>query len=267
MRFNILGQLELRADGRTTYVRASKHRTLLTALLLRPGSLVRLDSLAAALWPAGPPASGVANIRTYVRELRGFLGSAASRLETRAGGYLLSVGPAEVDALEFTALAREGDAALRRGETQRAAEALVHALALWRGEVCEDVPPWGALTAEVLRLTEQRLRAAVQLGDAWLALGRHAELIGELRRLMVEQPLHERLHAQLMLALYRSGRQADAFTVYHVLRLRLIDELGVEPGGDLRRLYDRMLRGDFDGRDDPSPCHGRCGAESLLEAG
>jgi DNA-binding SARP family transcriptional activator len=266
MRFNILGQLEMRVDGRTRYVRAAKHRTLLTALLLRPGSLVPLDSLVEALWPGGPPASGVANIRTYVRELRGLLGPAASRLETRACGYLLSVGPAEVDALEFTALARVGDSALRRGDAEHAADILSRALALWRGEVCEDVPRWGALTAEALWLTEQRIRAAVQLGDAWLATGRHAEMIGELRRLTVEQPLHERLHAQLMLALYRSGRQADAFTVYHVLRLRLIDELGVEPAEDLRRLYDRMLRGDLDRRDRPSPCF-RCGAGGLLEAG
>ncbi|MEV0402729.1 AfsR/SARP family transcriptional regulator [Actinoallomurus sp. NPDC050550] len=263
MRFNMLGPVELRVDGRTTYLRAPKHRTLLTALLLRPGSLVRLDSLAAALWPSGPPASGVANIRTYVRELRTFLGPAASRLETRAGGYLLSVEPSEVDALEFTTLAREGDTALRSGDAEHAADVLGRALTLWRGEVCEDVSAWASLTAEALRLTEQRLRAAVQLGDAWLLLGRHAEMIGELRRLTVEQPLHERLHAQLMLALYRSGRQADAFTVYHVLRLRLIDELGVEPGIELRRLYDRMLRGDFDGREDPPAHH----AEDLLEAG
>src|SRR5690242_18930356 len=105
------------------------------------------------------------------------------------------------------------------------------------------MPRWDGMPAESLWLTEHRLRAGVRLGGAWLALGRHAEMIGELRLLTVEQPLHQRLHAQLMLALYRTGRQADAFTVYHVLRLRLTDALGLEPGAELRRLYDRMLRG------------------------
>ncbi|GGO10540.1 SARP family transcriptional regulator [Microbispora rosea subsp. aerata] len=251
MRFRVLGALEVRSGAhRLIRLGAAKQRTLLAVLLLNVNRPVTTDRLLEALWPQRPPRTAVVALRTYVSALRQVLGLAGRGepplLSTVPGGYQLSVSPADLDLLVFQELADQGRQALGDGLPALAGDRLRRALALWRGRPFEDVPLDPAMEAELILLEERKVAAQETWIEAQLALGHHRDLLAELRAMVMEYPLRERLHAQWMLALYRSGRQAEALAAYHELRLRLRRELGVEPSPPLRLLHRRILTGHAD---------------------
>jgi DNA-binding SARP family transcriptional activator/tetratricopeptide (TPR) repeat protein len=230
-------------------VPAPKQRVILAALALRAGQVLSYDELAEIVWDGAPPATGRVAIRNYVKRLRRVLGPVAGRrIVTRDPGYVLDALPDEVDALRFTAACRKAGEAVRQGTHAAGApgtwDTLGQALGLWRGEPLTDVPSHVLVAAEVPRLDALRMQALEWRMDAGLAQGRHAELAGELAQLTADHPLRERFGAQLMLALYRCGRQAEALAAYQRTRRMLVDELGVEPGRELRDLQRGILAGD-----------------------
>ena len=236
MEFRILGPLEVVADGQEVPLGGAKQRALLALLLLHPNRVVSRDRLIDELWSTDPPETARTALQVHVSHLRKAIGR--DRIVTQAPGYLVRVEPDELDLERFERLLGSVD----RGDSAVAAEALREALALWRG------PPLGGLDdsfaqAERARLEEQRLLALEQRIDAELGLGLHARLVPELDGLVRENPLRERLRAQLMLTLYRCGRQADALEVYRSGR-RLLDELGLEPDDELQRLERAILNHD-----------------------
>jgi DNA-binding SARP family transcriptional activator/tetratricopeptide (TPR) repeat protein/transcriptional regulator with XRE-family HTH domain len=249
VRFRILGPLELRdGEGRLVRLGAPKQRTLLAVLLLHANRAVGVDLLVEALWGGRPPELAMGGLRTYVSGLRRALGmgetAAGPRIAARPGGYQLTVAAQELDLLVFEWSASQGQQALADGETALAAAQLGRALGLWRGRAFEDVPLGRGLSGELARLQERRLVVVEEWVEACLALGRHGGLVPELRRLVMAEPLRERLWGQWMLALYRSGRQAEALAAYQQLRGRLVEELGIEPGPPLQQLQRRILRGE-----------------------
>ncbi|WP_214107646.1 AfsR/SARP family transcriptional regulator [Acrocarpospora catenulata] len=248
MRFRVLGTLEVRSDShRVVRLGAAKQRVLLAVLLLNVNRPVRVDHIVDALWPQRPPRTAAVALRTYVSALRQVLGLAGRveppLLSTVPGGYELRLTPADLDLLTFEELAAQGQRALTEGQPVVAAERLRGALGLWRGRPFEDVALDPSLETEVIRLEERKLAAQETWIESQLTLGRHVELLAELGALVAEQPLRERLQAQWMLALYRSGRQAEALRAYQDLRHRLVHELGVEPSPPLRRLHHQILAG------------------------
>jgi DNA-binding SARP family transcriptional activator/transcriptional regulator with XRE-family HTH domain len=249
VRFRVLGPLELRdGEGRLVRLGAPKQRTLLAVLLLHANRAVGSDVLVEALWAERPPVLAMGGLRTYVSGLRRILGMGATpgapRIAAQPGGYQLTVAAQELDLLVFERCAGEGQRALADGETALAAAQLGRALGLWRGRAFEDVPLGEGLSGELARLQERRLVVVEEWVEACLALGRHGGLVPELRRLVMAEPLRERLWGQWMLALYRSGRQAEALAAYQQLRGRLVEELGIEPGPPLQQLQRGILRGD-----------------------
>jgi DNA-binding SARP family transcriptional activator/tetratricopeptide (TPR) repeat protein len=240
----VLGPLLVRSDGEPVPVPAPKQRVILAALALRAGQVASYDELAEIVWDGAPPSGARVAIRNYVKRLRQILGPVAGRrIITRDPGYALEAEPDEVDALRFTALCSQGGEAIR-GDTspgRGAWELLGEAIGLWRGNPLVDVPSNVLITAEVPRLDALRMQAQEWRMDAGLALGLHAELVGELTQLAHDHPWRERFHAQLMLALYRCGRQAEALAAYQRTRRMLVDELGVEPGRELRDLQAGIL--------------------------
>ena len=242
----VLGPLLVRSDGEPVPVPAPKQRVILAALALRAGQVASYDELAEIVWDGTPPAGARVAIRNYVKRLRQILGPVAGRrIVTRDPGYALEAEPGEVDALRFTALCGRGGEAVRRdspaGGEPGAWELLGEAIGLWRGNPLVDVPSNALITAEVPRLDALRMQAQEWRMDAGLARGLHAELVGELTQLARDHPWRERFHAQLMLALYRCGRQAEALAAYQRTRRMLVDELGVEPGRELRDLQAGIL--------------------------
>ncbi|MEV7802903.1 BTAD domain-containing putative transcriptional regulator [Microbispora sp. NPDC088329] len=256
MRFRVLGALEVRSGAhRLIRLGAAKQRTLLAVLLLNVNRPVTIDRLLEALWPQRPPRTAVVALRTYVSALRQVLGLAdrdgqqggePPLLSTVPGGYQLSVSPADLDLLVFQELADQGRQALSDGLPVLAGDRLRRALALWRGRPFEDVPLDPGMEADLIRIEERRIAAQETWIESQLALGHHRDLLAELGAMVIEHPLRERLHAQWMLALYRSGRQAEALAAYRELRLRLVRELGVEPSPPLRRLHRQILTGHED---------------------
>ena len=234
--FSLLGPLAITVDGGPIELSGQKRRTLLAALLLRAGEVVPRDNLIDALWGEDPPDTARNTLQVYVSQVRKLLPDGL--LETTANGYRLAVEPDAVDVFEFDRLTQAGRSALTIGDAAGAVETLSRALELWRG------PPTEVPQAEAVRLEELRLTALEDRIDAELALGRHAQLVAELERLGAEHPLRERLRGQLMLALYRAGRQADALAVYQRARRTLVEELGIEPGESLRRLERAILEQD-----------------------
>jgi len=236
MDFRVLGPVEVRDRGETVELRRKKPRALLAVLLLHPGELVTSDVLIDALWGESPPRTARAALQNYVAQLRRALGPGV--VASRGGGYVLEVGAEQIDLGRFERLTAEARAA--RGD-ERVAK-LREALALWRG------PPFADLTFEPFaelegpRLEELRTTALEDLVDAELAIGSGPDLVTELEQLIAEHPFRERLRGQLMLALYRSGRQADALEAYQETRRTLVDELGIEPGASLRELEQAILR-------------------------
>jgi DNA-binding SARP family transcriptional activator/Tfp pilus assembly protein PilF len=243
--FGLLGPLLARDGGSDLIVSAPRQRVLLAALLLKAGRVVGVDELAEALWADQPPRNAHGAIHTAVQRLRSTLGPAGARLVlTRPPGYLIDVGDGELDLLRFEVLVGSGQAAAAAGRWELAAGALREALGLWRGEPLADVSSPLLRAREVPPLTERHLSVLALRIDADLNLGRHDEVAGELRQLIAAHPLRERFHAQLMLALYRAGRQADALGAYQEARRLLAEELGVDPGPELRRLHQQILEAD-----------------------
>jgi DNA-binding SARP family transcriptional activator/Tfp pilus assembly protein PilF len=243
--FSLLGPLVVRASGSRVTVSAGKQRVLLAALLLRGNQVVPAADLTRFVWEGGPPGTARVTLQNYVKRLRQALGpSGYERIVTRPAGYLIEVGAGELDVSQFGVLQAAGQAAARARAWERASAQLAEALALWRGQPLADVPSQVLAMAEVPRLTEMRLDALEARIDADLHLGRHREVVAELQSLAAAEPLRERLHELLMLALYRSGQQAAALAAYRAARRQLVDELGIEPGPLLRDLNQKILQAD-----------------------
>lgn len=243
--FCVLGPLVVRVDGVPVPVPAGKQRAVLAALLLGANRTVSLDELAETLWGEDLPLSARVSVQNYVMRLRKALGEGCgARISTGANGYVLRVEAGELDLHRFEELLGAAWTAARDERWQQAADDATAALALWRGDALADVASDVLAARETPRLAELRLQAQVTRLDAELHLGRHTEVIGELRQLTGAHPLREHLHALLMLALYRDGRQAEALAVYHIARRALLDELGTEPGSELQELNQRVLTAD-----------------------
>ncbi|MEV4807072.1 BTAD domain-containing putative transcriptional regulator [Nonomuraea sp. NPDC049421] len=240
MRFQILGPTTAwRADGEPVELGGPRVRALLTLLALDAGRIVTAGHLVDGMYGARPP-EGVANaLQSQVSRLRRALGR--DRVEFHPAGYRLVADPEDVDARRFELLIRDGRQALAGGDPERAAALLRAGLDLWRGAPLADAPHAGAAAAA---LEELRLTAVEDRVQADLALGRHRELVAELTRLTAAHPLRERPRAQLMRALYGSGRQAEALTVYEEARKLLDEELGIDPGPDLTAAHLAVLRAD-----------------------
>jgi DNA-binding SARP family transcriptional activator/Tfp pilus assembly protein PilF len=245
MHFCLLGPPLVRSGGVVVPVPRGKQRTVLAALLLRAGKVVSLNELAEILWGPEPPPSARVTIQNYVMRLRKALADTdGSRISTQPRGYLIRVGPGELDVARFEALLCAAREAARDSSWDTAAAQSRAALLLWRGEPLSDVDSEVLAAREVPRLAELRLQAFEVRIAADLHLGRQAEVIAELRQLVTTHPLREHLHGLLMLALYRDGRQAEALAAYQDARRGLVDELGTEPGTGLRELHQRILVGD-----------------------
>jgi DNA-binding SARP family transcriptional activator len=238
MEFRILGSVGVSDGTRPTAMPAAKQRALLAILLLNANQPVATDRLIDQLWDGRPPASARKVLQTYVSKLRRVIGEAT--LITCPTGYELRVYPGQLDLHRFEGLVADAKDAPPR----EASGLLRRALAEWRGPPLADVRHEAFAQVEVTRLEELRLAALEDRLDADLALGRHGELVAELRALVDEHPLRERLRARLMLALYRSGRQIEALDVHREGRQQLVEELGVEPGPVLRELEAAILRHD-----------------------
>jgi DNA-binding SARP family transcriptional activator len=243
--FRILGPLEVRTDRGWAKIGAGKQRSVLGTLLLRPGEPVSTDVLIDEVWPDKPPAKAANLISVYVHHLRKLIGDADGQvIVTRAPGYQLALGPGDLDADRFTALVANGRRALADDVPERAVEMLDEALSLWRGPALADVRLTHQMTAEKDRLEESRAGAEELHAEASLACGRYAEAVPRLRRLLADHPLREKLWALLMRALCGAGRQAEALEVYEKARKTISEELGVDPGAELRQLHQQILDAD-----------------------
>ena len=249
MEFRVLGDLEVRHDQRAIPLGAHQQRALLAILVVNAGEVVTADRLIDGIWGDQPPARAAKTVQVYVSRIRKALvagaGAAADDvIVTREHGYALHVDPDQVDAAVFERLLAEGRRGLADGAFALAAARLDEALGLWRGAALSDFTfdAWAA--EEIARLEGLRLEALEARIDADLELGRHAALVTELEALIARHPLREHLRGQLMLALYRGGRQSEALAVFHETRRVLVEELGVEPGPALRARHEAILRQD-----------------------
>src|SRR5215831_5845018 len=249
-RFRILGPLEVVRSGCVVPLGGRRQRAVLALLLLEANRVVPVDRLAEDVWGGHPPPGSVTTLQSYVFRLRRALepdrppGAAGAVLVTRDRGYLVRVGREHLDAAVFEDGFAAGRAALEAGRYAEAAQALREALGLWRGPVLADLADYAFARPEAARLEELRLAAVEDRIDADLALGRHQALTGELERLAGEYPVRERLHGQLMVALYRCGRQAEALAAYRRVRGLLAGELGIDPAEPLQRLHASVLAHD-----------------------
>ena len=244
--YRILGPLEVSADGRLIEIGGPKLRALLVILLLRANESVPRDVLVHELWGDQPPAGAQHSLDVYVSRLRKSLDDVADApvVVTRPGAYSLRLAEGQLDARRFEDLVGQGRAALAANTPGQAAEKLRAALELWRGQALADLANGHGPQVEAVRLEELRLSATEDRIDSDLTLGRHADVVGELDALVAVHSLRERLHGQLMIALYRSGRQAEALEAYQAARRTLVEELGLEPGPALRQLESAVLRQD-----------------------
>jgi DNA-binding SARP family transcriptional activator len=243
--FRLLGPLEVYDGGRAVAIGGGKRRSLLALLLLHRNAVVSVDRLIDELWGERPPPTAAKGLQVYVSQLRKELHDGAARdgevLVTRSNGYMLNVDADELDVSRFERALSAGERALAAGQPERAAQRLRQGLALWRGPPLAEFTYEPFAQHEIARLEELRLVALEQRIDADLALGCHAQVVGELEALVRQHPLRERTRGQLMLALYRCGRQAEALEVYRVGRRTMSDELGLEPGPELRDLEAKIL--------------------------
>ncbi|MFJ1707685.1 BTAD domain-containing putative transcriptional regulator [Kitasatospora sp. NPDC088346] len=224
---------------------APRQRVVLALLLVNANRVVSVDRIAAAVWDGGPPPSAAATVRTYVMRLRQVLGGQAGRrILTRAPGYQIELDEDETDLGRFTAHRTRAAAHVRAGELERASAEYTAALDLWRGEPLVDIPSRTLRDVEGRYLHELRLQTVESRLDVDLALCRHAEIMPELWREVQESPLREALVSRLMLALFRAGRQSEALALFQLTRTALIDQLGAEPGPELREMQRRILAAD-----------------------
>ncbi|KOU31350.1 hypothetical protein ADK53_25120 [Streptomyces sp. WM6373] len=247
---SVLGSLSVEINGQSIVPTAGKPRQLLALLALRCGRVVQVPTLMEEVWGEDIPRSGMTTLQTYVLHLRRLIVEALPEgsertpkdlLATRFNGYQLSVKPKSFDLIEFESLAGSGDNALERGDAEAASKYLHQALELWRGPALMDVPVGRVLSMELMGLNEVRMRVLEQriLADLWL--GKSASLVPELRKLVEQHPLHEKLAACLMIAHQRSGSGWRALEVFRDLRKALINELGVEPSSRLQSLHQELL--------------------------
>ena len=239
--FRVLGAFEVWSEGRALELKRPKQRALLALLMLHAGEVVSTDRLIEDLWAGNPPKAAVGSIQNLISDLRKALGR--DLVQTRHPGYVLDVAREHVDLHRFERLVAQ---ASEGGDAKRRSELLREALSLWRGPALADLAFEPFVQVEIARLEELRTTAREELVDAELELGRHGKLVGELEALVSEHPLRERLRGQLMLALYRSGRQAEALEAYREARETLVDELGIEPSEELQQLEQAILRHDHE---------------------
>jgi DNA-binding SARP family transcriptional activator len=238
MQFRILGPIEVSENGRKLPLGGSKRRAVLAILLLHANEIVSVERLADELWSDEQPQNAAGAIHNHVSRLRKLLG--ADILATHPGGYSLEVDPSRIDLHRFEQLIAEAESA----DAATSAALLHDALALWRGPALADLAFEPFAASEAKRLEEARLAALENRIDSDLALGKHHDLIGELEQLVTAHPLRERLRGQLIVSLYRAGRQAEALAVYRAARRLLSEELGLEPGPALKELERSILRQD-----------------------
>jgi DNA-binding SARP family transcriptional activator len=238
LEFRILGPLEVIDDGNPLQLSGQKQRALLALLLLEANRVVSTDRIVDALWGDQPPRTAATSLQNFVSQLRKLLGP--ETLVTKPPGYQLRLEPAQFDLDRFHGLVEEA----RREPPDARAAKLEHALAIWRGPPLADLGFEAFAQSEIGRLEELRLAVVEDRIAAELEAGRHAEIVGELEALADEHPLRERFRGQLMLALYRSGRQAEALQIYHDTRRVLVEELGIDPSPSLQQLHGAILRQD-----------------------
>lgn len=258
MRFGLLGPTLLVVRDQAVAISSAKQRATLAVLLMRGNQIVTVDRLIDELWGPAPPSSARGSVATYIWRLRRLLQTEAGEdcpLVSVPDGYRLQVRDDELDAAQFNRLHELGRAQLARGEVQSAADTLSAALDLWRGDPLDDVVLHGALADEATRLADERLAALEQRIEADLALGRHQAVCPQLRLLVERHPLRERFAVQLMIALYRSGRQTEALAVFRQARELLAGEFGLEPGEELAATHRMILRSDASDR--PRAAEGR----------
>ena len=246
MEFRILGPLEVLEGDRSLALGGSRQRALLAVLLLHANETLSTDALLDELWSQRPPATAAKTVQVHVSRLRKALAvdGRTGPIVTRDHGYRLEADPEQIDARRFERLVAEARGDLDAGEPRRAAATLEEARALWRGPPLADLAYEAFAQSEIARLADLRVAATELHVEARLALGAHAEVVGELEALIAEHPYRERLRGQLMLALYRSDRQAEALQAYQDARRALVDELGIEPGEHLRELERAVLAQD-----------------------
>jgi len=244
MDFHILGPLEVADNGRELVIASGKQHALLAILLLHANEVISRDRLIEELWGEHPPATAAKSLQVQISRLRKALGGGEGPIITGPNGYSIRVARGELDLERFGRLAEEGRSALGADDPERAAGLLREALSLWRGPPLADFTYEAFAQMEIGRLEELRLAALEDRIDADLARGRHAELVAELEALVAAHPLRERFRRQLMLALYRAGRQADALQAYRAARGKLMDEFGLEPTPELRQLEQAILTHD-----------------------
>lgn len=252
LRFALLGQLEILKDGIDHAPTAPKVLQLMALLLMRPGRVVHTHSIIEELWADRPPRSARTTLQTYVYHLRrcieqnGLAADAEQMLATRLPGYVLRITPSQVDVHNFQQLCQDGRAELAAGQAAAAARSLRAALNTFSGPPLANVACGPVLSRYVVDLQEQRRNASHLRIEAEIACGAHRELIGELRATASVDLLDEVLHGQLIRVLARSGRRSEAMGTYRDLRARLVDELGVEPSGELQQLHLALLSDDGD---------------------
>jgi len=269
LEFRVLGPVEVCDGGRNLPLGGPKQRGLLADLILNAGTIISTARLIDDLWGDTSPATAGHTVETYIARLRRILrdGSRPELLLTRPPGYLLDVEPGHVDAFRFGQLVQDGTAAAAQGDHEQASALLRAALALWRGPALTDVADAPFAQAAAKRLTDQHLLALQRRIDADLQLGQAQDLVPELEALVASHPYHEPFHRQLMVALYRSGRQSDALGTYRRARSLLADELGIEPGPDLQRTEQAILRQDPELEQPPAAHPRRPGTLQLGESG
>ena len=245
VQFRILGPLELVVDGDSVKLGGAKQQLVLAALLLEPNRVVSVDRLIEWVWSDDAP-ERASTLQVYVSNLRRVLTPMSAALGrqlivTQRPGYSIEVEPNELDSLEFELLRRSGETSLRAGAPGDASQFLRSALALWRGEPLAGLPIEAVAQGEVSRLEVARATTTEQLGEAELLLGRHQEIVNELRGWVSEWPLNERLRGLLMTALYRCGWQAEALAAFREGRDLLVEQLGIDPSKELCELENRIL--------------------------
>ena len=245
MEFGLLGQLVVRNGEAVLPVPAGKQRAVLAVLLVRTGQVVSIDEMMELIWAGYPPRSARVTLYNHVKRLRQTLGgTGVAPVKTNGAGYFIETTADDLDVTRFKALYAAGSQAVRQHRWVDASSCLYDALSLWRGRPLEDVSCPSLADSEVPHLEALRTEALEFRIDAELHLGRHRAVLPELQRFAQAEPLRESVHALLMLALYRDGRQAEALAAYQNARYLLVSELGLEPGLELRRMHHRILNAD-----------------------
>jgi len=245
MDFGLLGPIVVRYSDAVLPIPYGKQRVILAVLLLRSGKIISAEDLMDLIWDGNPPPSARPALHNYIKRLRQALGEGGrARIKTTGPGYLIEIAPCELDLARFDLMCTAGREAAAGGKWEQSAAQLSAALSLWRDRPLLDIQCQRLTTSEVPPLFERKAQAIEEHIDASLHLGRHRRVIPELQQLISAEPLRERFSALLMLALYRAGRQADALAAYQATRRALIDELGVEPGKEVREMQQKILAAD-----------------------